>query len=120
MKLTERPIMIRWRLRVLMAERHINNKELAASTGIHPTTISRLRNADGLKQINVGVLDALCTALECSPNELLEYTNGGESPDGENPQSPSRQSKTAEGKSSKGKYNSSNEGTSDSIEVIAA
>lgn len=66
--------MIRWRLRVLMAERNINNKTLAEWTGIHPTTISRLKNADELKQITGEVLNALCNALGCTPNDLIEFT----------------------------------------------
>lgn len=68
--------MIRWRLRVIMAEKNINNKTLASRTGIHPTTISRLKNTDELKQITGEVLDALCGALECTPNDLIEFTPG--------------------------------------------
>ncbi len=66
--------MIRWRLRVLMAEKKINNKTLAEQTGIHPTTISRLKNTDELKQISGEVLNALCNSLECTPNDLIEFT----------------------------------------------
>ena len=66
--------MIRWRLRVLMAEKKLNNKTLAKETGIHPTTISRLKNMDELKQISGEVLNALCNALECTPNDLIEFT----------------------------------------------
>ena len=66
--------MIRWRLRVLMAEKNINNKTLAELTGIHPTSISRLKNTDELKQITGEVLNALCNALECTPNDLIEFT----------------------------------------------
>ncbi|MGH2416379.1 MAG: helix-turn-helix domain-containing protein [Microcystaceae cyanobacterium] len=66
--------MIRWRLRVLMAEKNINNKTLSKQTGIHPTTISRLKNTDELKQITGEVLNALCNALGCTPNDLIEFT----------------------------------------------
>ncbi|GFE72248.1 helix-turn-helix transcriptional regulator [Chroococcus sp. FPU101] len=65
--------MIRWRLRVLMAEQKINNKTLAEKTGIHPTTISRLKNTDELKQITGEILNALCNALECTPNDLIQF-----------------------------------------------
>ena len=41
--------MIRWRLRVLMAEKNLMSKTLAEQTGIHATTISRFRNTDELK-----------------------------------------------------------------------
>ena len=66
--------MIRWRLRVLMAEKNINNKTLAELTGLHPTTISRLKNTDELKQVTGDVLDSLCNALVCTPNDLIEFT----------------------------------------------
>ncbi len=67
-------IMIRWRLRVLMAEKKLNNKTLAEMTGIHRTTISRLKNLDEVKQISSDILNALCIALNCTPNDLLEFT----------------------------------------------
>ena len=66
--------MIRWRLRVLMAEKNINNKSLAKLTGLHPTTISRLKNTDELKQVSGDVLNSLCNALVCTPNDLIEFT----------------------------------------------
>ena len=67
--------MIRWRLRVLMAEKNINNKTLAKLTGLHPTTISRLKNTDELKQVSGDVLNSLCNALVCTPNDLIEFTS---------------------------------------------
>ncbi len=69
--------MIRWRLRVLMAEKNINNKTLAKLTGLHPTTISRLKNTDELKQVTGDVLNSLCNALVCTPNDLIEFTPDG-------------------------------------------
>ncbi|MGL6342553.1 MAG: helix-turn-helix domain-containing protein [Waterburya sp.] len=70
--------MIRWRLRVLMAEKKINNKTLAKLTGLHPTTISRLKNTDELKQVTGEVLNSLCNALVCTPNDLIEFTFDGD------------------------------------------
>jgi len=67
--------MIRWRLRILMAEKNINNKTLAKLTGLHPTTISRLKNTDELKQVSGDVLNSLCNALVCTPNDLIEFTS---------------------------------------------
>lgn len=66
--------MIRWRLRVLMAEKNLKSKTLAEQTGIHATTISRLRTTDDLKQISGHVLDKLCNALDCTPNDLIQFT----------------------------------------------
>ena len=55
--------MIRWRLRILMAEKKITNKELAQLSGIHPTSISKLKNADEIEQISGRVLNNLCNGL---------------------------------------------------------
>lgn len=84
--------MIRWKLRVLMAEQNINNKKLAEISGIHPTTISRLKNVDTVKQISSDILNGLCIALQCTPNDLLEFTpdppkNSEELVDSNNPES---------------------------------
>lgn len=73
--------MIRWRLRVLMAEKNINNKTLAKMTGLNPVSISRLKNTDELKQISGYVLNQLCNALECTPNDLIEFTPDRDFPD---------------------------------------
>lgn len=72
--------MIRWRLRILMAEQNINNKTLAKLTGLHPTTISRLKNTDELKQISGEALNSLCNALSCTPNDLIAFTPDSPSP----------------------------------------
>ena len=77
--------MIRWRLRVLMAEKNISNKELAALSSIHPTSISKLKNTDEIEQISGRVLNKLCNALNLAykargdsraitPNDLLDYS----------------------------------------------
>jgi putative transcriptional regulator len=66
--------MIRWRLRVLMAEQNIGNNQLAEMTGLHRVTISKLKRTDELKQITGETLNALCNALNCTPNELIQFT----------------------------------------------
>lgn len=77
--------MIRWRLRMLMAEKKITNKEIAELSGIHPTSISKLKNADEIEQISGRVLNNLCNALTkayhargenriITPGDLLDYT----------------------------------------------
>ncbi len=76
--------MIRWRLRVIMAEKNINNKTLAEMTGLNPVTISRLKNTDELKQISGHVLNQLCSVLECTPNDLIQFTPDFEEPDAQN------------------------------------
>ncbi|NMF65738.1 hypothetical protein DP113_33080 (plasmid) [Brasilonema octagenarum UFV-E1] len=80
--------MIRWRLRMLMAEKKITNKELAELSGIHPTSISKLKNADEIEQISGRVLNNLCNGLTkayhargenriITPGDLLDYTFDG-------------------------------------------
>ncbi|MEH1919774.1 helix-turn-helix domain-containing protein [Nostoc sp.] len=77
--------MIRWRLRILMAEKKISNKELAELSGIHPTSISKLKNADEIEQISGRVLNSLCNGLTkaylatgdnrvITPGDLFDYT----------------------------------------------
>jgi DNA-binding Xre family transcriptional regulator len=77
--------MIRWRLRILMAEKKISNKELAELSGVHPTSVSKLKNTDEIEQISGKVLNNLCNGLTkayrlrgedtiITPNDLFNYT----------------------------------------------
>jgi len=81
--------MIRWRLRVLMAEKNISNKELSERSGIHRTSISKLKNIDEIEQISGRVLNNLCHGLTLAyhargdnqiitPNDLFDYTYDGD------------------------------------------
>ena len=67
--------MIRWRLRVVMAERKISTQELADKVGISRVSISRLRNTpnDAYPRISGNVLNKLCQALQCEPKDLIAY-----------------------------------------------
>ncbi|NJO39869.1 MAG: helix-turn-helix transcriptional regulator [Cyanobacteria bacterium CRU_2_1] len=65
--------MIRWRLAIVMAERDIRNKDLARLTGLHPTSISRLKNEKRFPKIDESTLSALCKALKCQPGDLMVY-----------------------------------------------
>lgn len=76
---------IRWRLRVVMAEKNISNKELAERSGVHRVTISKLKNTDALTQISGEVLNGLCNGLTraykargddtvITPFHLIEFT----------------------------------------------
>ncbi|HAZ46472.1 MAG TPA: transcriptional regulator [Cyanobacteria bacterium UBA11369] len=65
--------MIRWRLAVVMAERNISNKELAALTGMHPTSISKIKTRRRLTRIDEDTLNTLCEALSCQPGDLMVY-----------------------------------------------
>lgn len=71
---------IEWRLRKIMAERGLwSGAELGralydkAGFKISPPSISALLTQEP-KQIKIQTLDALCTALECTPNDLWKHT----------------------------------------------
>ena len=66
-------VVIHWKLAVMMAERDVSNKELTASTGMSPNSISRLKVRRYLTRIDQDTLNALCKALSCQPGDLLVY-----------------------------------------------
>ena len=72
--------MIRWKLAVVMAERNISNKELAALIGMHPTSVSKIKTRRRLTRIDETTLSALCRALNCQPGDLMVYEE--DNPDG--------------------------------------
>jgi putative transcriptional regulator len=55
-----------------MAERKINNGDLAAMAGVHRSSIAKLRRNSFL-MIDAGVLEKLCKALNLQPGDLLHY-----------------------------------------------
>lgn len=70
---------IEWKLRQVMAKKNVwTGSELLrmmedkAGFTMTPASISALLN-EKPKLIRVETLDALCTALECSPEELIEH-----------------------------------------------
>jgi len=72
--------MLEWMLRQVMAERSIwSGAALArlleekAGYRLSAPSISALLTSQP-KQMKADTLDALCTALECSPNDLWVYT----------------------------------------------
>jgi len=64
---------IRWKLAVVMADRNISNKELAARVGMHPTSVSKIKTRRRLTRIDETTLNALCKALNCQPGDLMVY-----------------------------------------------
>ena len=63
--------MIKCRLRVLLAEREINQKELAAMTGIQPMTINKLYN-NNIVRVPLDAVDKICEALQCDISDLFK------------------------------------------------
>ena len=64
--------MIRVRLDVVMAERQVTGKDLAAAIGITEQNLSLLRNGK-IKGVRFTTLKGICRELGCQPGELLIY-----------------------------------------------
>ena len=54
----------------LMIDREIKSKDLAEKAGISPTTLAKMKK-DGAV-VSSEVLVKLCTALECTVDEIME------------------------------------------------
>jgi putative transcriptional regulator len=74
---------LEWRLRRVMAEKNVwSGAELGrllqdlAGYKISAASISALINEQP-KQVKAETMDALCTALQCQPNDLWQYTTTG-------------------------------------------
>ena len=64
--------MIKFRMKVQLALKDMNQKQLAEITGIRPTTVSAICTGS-ITEIPVGVLNKICAALNCQPGDLMEY-----------------------------------------------
>lgn len=74
------PQVIRWKLKVVMADRDMSVNELAQRLNVHRVTISKWRNSQGIPQFENtdGTLNALCNTLRCAPSDLMEHTPDSE------------------------------------------
>jgi len=59
-------------LDVMLAKRKMSVTELAEKVGITMANLSILKN-EKAKAIRLSTLDAICSALECQPGDILEY-----------------------------------------------
>lgn len=77
--------MIRWKLREVMEQGEVTNRELARQTGHHETSISRLKTSDEMPRIDGETLDKLCKALTVildgkgvgrvvTPSDLIKFS----------------------------------------------
>lgn len=64
--------MIRINLDVVMAQRKMSLNELSVRVGITLANLSILKN-NKAKAIRFSTLDAICKALDCGIDEILEY-----------------------------------------------
>ena len=67
-----RLIMIKFKVKVMLAIREMTQKELAERTGIRPPTISAICLGT-VKHLPIEALDKICSVLNCQPADLLEY-----------------------------------------------
>lgn len=65
--------MITINLDVIMAKRKMSLNELSEKVGITLANLSILKN-NKAKAIRFSTLDAICAALECKVEDILEYT----------------------------------------------
>lgn len=63
--------MIKFRLKVLLAEHDMTQKELAEKTGIPPMTISKMCRNE-IVQIPVKALDQICEVLDCDVIDIMK------------------------------------------------
>lgn len=62
--------MIKCRLRVLLAEREMNQKDLSEKTGIQPMTINKMYN-NNIVRVPLDAIDKICEALQCEISDLF-------------------------------------------------
>ena len=59
-------------LDVMLAKRKMRSKELAVRIGITEANLSQLKQGH-VKGVRFQTLEAICSALDCQPGDLLEY-----------------------------------------------
>lgn len=62
--------MIKCRLRILLAEKELTQKELAEKTGIQPMTINKLYN-NSIVRVPIDSIDKICDILNCEISDLF-------------------------------------------------
>lgn len=62
---------------VMLAKRKMSVTELTEKVGITMANLSILKNGKA-KAIRLSTLEAICTALQCQPGDILAYTENQE------------------------------------------
>lgn len=60
------------RLDVMLAERKVKSKDLAAHVGITEANLSLLKSGK-VKGVRFATLEAICDYLDCQPGDLIRY-----------------------------------------------
>ena len=74
------PIIVR--LDVLLAERKVKSKDLAAHVGITEANLSLLKSGK-VKGVRFSTLAAICDYLDCQPGDLLHFSAETDGPETE-------------------------------------
>lgn len=69
--------MILVNLDMMMAKRKMSLTELAERVDITPANLSIFKTGKA-KAVRFSTLDAICRALDCSPGDILEYSQTNE------------------------------------------
>lgn len=66
---------IQWLLEEVMYEKRISAADLSRELGVHPNTVTRLKNSKSKTMPSIDGLDLqkLCTILDCTPSDLIRY-----------------------------------------------
>ena len=65
-------MMIKFKVKVMLAIREMTQKDLAEKTGIRPPTISAICT-NTIKHLPIDALNKICAVLDCQPADLMEY-----------------------------------------------
>ena len=60
----------------MLIDREMKSKDLAAKAGISPATLAKMKK-DGAT-VSSDILIKICTALECTMNDILEIIDDGQ------------------------------------------
>ncbi|NLV92174.1 MAG: helix-turn-helix transcriptional regulator [Firmicutes bacterium] len=66
-------------LDVMLAKRKMTLTELSEKIGITMSNLSILKNGKA-RAIRFSTLEAICSALNCQPGDILEYRSDGDTP----------------------------------------
>jgi putative transcriptional regulator len=64
---------IRFRLRELLQERGISERQFAIQNKIREGSLYDMCNNVTTKRLHVAFIDRICTALECGPGDFIEW-----------------------------------------------
>jgi putative transcriptional regulator len=68
-------------LDVMLAQRKVKSKELAAYVGITEQNLSLLKSGK-VKGIRFSTLDKICERLDCQPGDIIRYVPGAAAVEG--------------------------------------